>query len=58
MRNPEIYKGRISSNRRGFAFVLSDDSSPDTFIPEREAKKVLHGDFVLFKKIKRNFGKI
>ena len=63
MRNSEIYKGRISSNRRGFAFVLSDDSSPDTFIPEREAKKVLHGDFVLFKKIKRGtrdrwFGKI
>ena len=55
MRNPEIYKGRISSNRRGFAFVLSGDSSPDTFIPEREAKKVLDGDFVLFSPVKPKF---
>ena len=63
MRNFQTHKGRISSNRRGFAFVLSEDSTPDTFIPEREAKKVLHGDLVLFRKIKRGtrdrwFGKI
>ena len=53
MRNFQICQGRISSNRRGFAFILSENGSPDTFIPEREAKKVLHGDLVLFKRIKR-----
>ena len=63
MKNFQICKGRISSNRRGFAFVLSEDRNPDTFIPEREAKKVVHGDLVLFKRIKRGtrdkwFGKI
>ena len=63
MRNSQICQGRISSNRRGFAFILSENGNPDTFIPEREAKKVLHGDLVLFKRIKRKtrdkwFGKI
>ncbi len=63
MKNNELYEGRISSNRRGFAFVLGEGRAPDIFVPEREAAKVLHGDLVLIKKIRRRrgdryFGKI
>ncbi len=63
MKNYQLCKGRISSNRKGFAFVLSEGSEPDTFIPEKEARKVLHGDFVLFKRMQRRtrdrwFGKV
>ena len=62
-KDTQLREGRISANRRGFAFLLSEGREPDIFVPEREARKVLHGDLVLLKRIRRKkkdkyFGKI
>ena len=62
-KDTHLREGRISANRRGFAFLLSEGREPDIFVPEREARKVLHGDLVLLKRIRRKkkdkyFGKI
>ena len=62
-KDTHLREGRISGNRRGFAFLLSEGREPDIFVPAREAQKVLHGDLVLLKRIRRKnkdkyFGKI
>ena len=43
----DLVKGRISSHRDGFGFLIPDDSGTDLYISSREMRKVLHGDRVL-----------
>ena len=43
----DLVKGRISSHRDGFGFVIPDDGGSDLYISSREMRKVLHGDRVL-----------
>lgn len=39
-------EGRVSSHRDGYGFLISDEGGEDIFLPEKEMKKVLHGDRV------------
>ncbi|MDX2429050.1 MAG: ribonuclease R [Xanthomonadales bacterium] len=43
----DLVKGRISSHRDGYGFLIPDDSGTDLYISSREMRKVLHGDRVL-----------
>jgi len=43
----DLVKGRISSHRDGFGFLIPDDGGTDLYISSREMRKVLHGDRVL-----------
>lgn len=43
---PNLIAGRVSGHREGYGFLLPDDGSGDVFLPEKEMKKVLHGDRV------------
>ena len=43
----DLVKGRISSHRDGFGFLIPDDGGTDLYITSREMRKVLHGDRVL-----------
>ncbi len=45
--NGELVVGVVSSHPRGFAFLIPDKGEGDTFLPPREAKKVLDGDKIL-----------
>jgi ribonuclease R len=40
----DLVKGRISSHKDGFGFVIPDDGGSDLYISSREMRKVLHGD--------------
>lgn len=44
--SPDFIKGRISSHRDGFGFLMPDEGGEDVFLPEKEMQKVLHGDQV------------
>lgn len=41
-----LVRGRFSTNRRGFGFVIPADGSPDVFVPARFAAGVMNGDEV------------
>ena len=43
----DLVKGRISSHRDGYGFLIPDDGGTDLYISSREMRKVLHGDRVL-----------
>jgi len=43
---PNLTKGRINNHRDGYGFLTPEDGTDDIFLPEKEIKKVLHGDQV------------
>ena len=45
----ELVVGTVSSHPRGFAFLVPEDGESDTFLPPREARKVLHGDKIMIR---------
>ena len=52
-KDTHLREGENFSKSEGFAFLLSEGREPDIFVPEREARKVLHGDLVLLKRIRK-----
>lgn len=45
--NMGLIRGRVLAHRDGFGFLQPDDGSKDLFLPERQMRKVFHGDRVV-----------
>jgi len=45
--NMGLIRGRVLSHRDGFGFLQPDDGTKDLFLPERQMRKVFHGDRVV-----------
>ncbi|MDD4002922.1 MAG: ribonuclease R [Clostridia bacterium] len=48
----DAIKGKVSGNKRGFAFIICEDKNkPDLFVSHRNLRGAMHGDTVLCKLI-------
>lgn len=45
--NMGLIRGRVLAHRDGFGFLQPDDGTKDLFLPERQMRKVFHGDRVV-----------
>ena len=43
----DLIKCRIQGHRDGYGFAIPEEDGDDLFLPEREMRKVLHGDLVM-----------
>ncbi|CUA81365.1 RNAse R [Gulbenkiania indica] len=43
----DLIKCRVSGHRDGYGFAMPEDGGGDLFLPEREMRKVMHGDTVM-----------
>jgi ribonuclease R len=51
----ELIRGRVHANRKGFAFVIPEDGSPDIYIDADHVKTAMHDDIVLVQKLGTSF---
>ena len=49
----DLVKGKVQGHPDGFGFLIPEDGSPDMFLSEKEMHKVLHGDVVMVRQIRR-----
>lgn len=47
VKNMGLIRGRVLAHRDGFGFLQPDDGTKDLFLPERQMRKVFHGDRVV-----------
>lgn len=43
----DLFKGTVIGHREGFGFLQVDGKKDDSFIPNHQMQRVMHGDFVL-----------
>lgn len=50
----DLIRGRVHAHRKGFAFVIPDDGSPDIYIDSDHIKTAMHSDTVLVQKLSQS----
>lgn len=50
-----LIRGRVHAHRKGFAFVIPDDGSPDIYIDSDHLKTAMHSDIVLVSKLSQSY---
>jgi len=51
----DLIRGKVHAHRKGFAFVVPEDGSPDVYIDPDHVKTAMHDDIVLVQKLAQSY---